>query len=254
MTRANARELAVHLIYGRAFTGEEPEQVVTTRLEKEYYEKLKDEIQGLLERYHDDGKDPNPVAKGMSWMKTNLKLTMEGSDATIAELMTNGCNMGAGNFVLDLAEVPYIDLDPAWWDQGIRRDVTINERTYIATGDISIVDNDATWVLMFNKQMAQNQDYDLYQLVRDNKWYYETMYDMVKNCAKDLNGDGKMEYTDDRFGIGFNNKHLRCLFFSGRAGAVNLIKFIKLKIAERTCAETCEMALMNRAWVVYRCM
>ena len=40
MTRANARELAVHLIYGRVFTGEEPEQVVSTRLDKEYYEKL----------------------------------------------------------------------------------------------------------------------------------------------------------------------------------------------------------------------
>ena len=40
MTRGNARELAVHLIYGRAFTGEEPEQVISTRMEKEYYEKL----------------------------------------------------------------------------------------------------------------------------------------------------------------------------------------------------------------------
>ena len=40
MTRANARELAVHLIYGRNFTGEEPQQVVATRLNKEYYEKL----------------------------------------------------------------------------------------------------------------------------------------------------------------------------------------------------------------------
>ena len=43
MTRGDARELAVHLIYGRAFTGEEPEQVVSIRLDKEYYEKLKDE-------------------------------------------------------------------------------------------------------------------------------------------------------------------------------------------------------------------
>lgn len=40
MTRGNARELAVHLIYGRAFTGEEPEQVISTRMEKEYYEGL----------------------------------------------------------------------------------------------------------------------------------------------------------------------------------------------------------------------
>ena len=43
MTRANARELAVHLIYGREFTGEEPEIVVSTRLDKEYYENLKEE-------------------------------------------------------------------------------------------------------------------------------------------------------------------------------------------------------------------
>ena len=40
MTRGNARELAVHLIYGRAFTGEEPEQVVAIRLDKDYYTKL----------------------------------------------------------------------------------------------------------------------------------------------------------------------------------------------------------------------
>lgn len=43
MTRANARELAVHLIYGREFTGEEPEQIVNTRLEKEYYDNLAQE-------------------------------------------------------------------------------------------------------------------------------------------------------------------------------------------------------------------
>ena len=50
MTRANARELAVHLIYGRVFTGEEPETVVSTRLAKEYYEKLAEENDVYTER------------------------------------------------------------------------------------------------------------------------------------------------------------------------------------------------------------
>lgn len=50
MTRANARELAVHLIYGRNFTGEEPQEVVSTRLNKEYYEKLSAENQVYTER------------------------------------------------------------------------------------------------------------------------------------------------------------------------------------------------------------
>lgn len=55
---------------------------------------LNDKVQKLLEEYHDDGKDPNPMAKGMSWMKTNMKLVMHESDTTIADLMTDGCNMG----------------------------------------------------------------------------------------------------------------------------------------------------------------
>ena len=50
MTRANARELAVHLIYGRIFTGEEPEQVVSLRLDKEYYDKLSAENDVYSER------------------------------------------------------------------------------------------------------------------------------------------------------------------------------------------------------------
>ena len=50
MTRGNARELAVHLIYGRAFTGEEPEQVISTRLEKEYYAQLGEENEVYSER------------------------------------------------------------------------------------------------------------------------------------------------------------------------------------------------------------
>ena len=58
------------------------------------HQKLRAEVEQLLDRYQDEGKDPNPIAKGMSWMKTNMKMTMEGSDATIADLMTDGCNMG----------------------------------------------------------------------------------------------------------------------------------------------------------------
>lgn len=56
--------------------------------------KLKHKIQELLHDYHDEGKEPNPMAKGMSWIKTNVKLVMKESDQTIADLMTDGCNMG----------------------------------------------------------------------------------------------------------------------------------------------------------------
>lgn len=61
---------------------------------KKEHEKLNEEIQELLSKYHDEGKNPSPIVKGMSWMKTNMKMAANDSDKTVADLMTDGCNMG----------------------------------------------------------------------------------------------------------------------------------------------------------------
>ncbi|MBQ5852441.1 MAG: hypothetical protein IIW54_16765 [Lachnospiraceae bacterium] len=61
---------------------------------KDEHEKLDKEVQQQLDRFGDEGKNPDPMAKGMSWLKTNMKLVMNESDKTIADLMTDGCNMG----------------------------------------------------------------------------------------------------------------------------------------------------------------
>lgn len=61
---------------------------------KTQHEKLKDEILVLLNEHNDDGKNPNPMAKGMSWVKTNMKMAVDGTDNTAADLITDGCNIG----------------------------------------------------------------------------------------------------------------------------------------------------------------
>ena len=61
---------------------------------KKEHEKLQGEIVTLLGKYQDSGKNPNPIAKSMSRVKTGMKLGMDDSDATVADLMTDGCNMG----------------------------------------------------------------------------------------------------------------------------------------------------------------
>lgn len=61
---------------------------------KDEHNKLSCEINGMLERYEDEGKAPNPMAKSMSWLKTNVKLGLSDTDQTVADLMTDGCNMG----------------------------------------------------------------------------------------------------------------------------------------------------------------
>ena len=61
---------------------------------KQKHRKLDVEIHENLSRYDDNGKEPTPIAKGMSWVKTNVMLAVNESDSTIADLMTDGCNMG----------------------------------------------------------------------------------------------------------------------------------------------------------------
>ena len=61
---------------------------------KAEHEKLDREIRDALNRFRDEGKEPNPMASFMSEMKTSMKLAVKESDATIADLMTDGCNMG----------------------------------------------------------------------------------------------------------------------------------------------------------------
>lgn len=61
---------------------------------KRKHKELDHDLQELLERYKDEGKDPNPMAKGMSWLGTNMKLMMNESDTTVADIITDGCNMG----------------------------------------------------------------------------------------------------------------------------------------------------------------
>ena len=61
---------------------------------KDEHHKLDKEIEEQLNKYNDEGKEPNIMATAMSWIKTNVKLASEESDSTVADLMIDGCNMG----------------------------------------------------------------------------------------------------------------------------------------------------------------
>ena len=61
---------------------------------KNEHDKLESEIGEVLLKCEDEGKEPAMMAKGMSWIKTNVMLSIDASDETVADLMTDGCNMG----------------------------------------------------------------------------------------------------------------------------------------------------------------
>ena len=61
---------------------------------KEEHRTLRNEIHTLLVQHGSEYKEPSPMAKGMSWLKTNVKMGLDESDATVADLITDGCDMG----------------------------------------------------------------------------------------------------------------------------------------------------------------
>lgn len=73
---------------------------------KKHHEILGNEIHTLLIEYGSEEKDPNPMAKGMSWLKTTFKIGIDGSDETIADLITDGCDMGIKSLSKYLNQYP----------------------------------------------------------------------------------------------------------------------------------------------------
>ncbi len=73
--------------------------------------RIEKELQAKLRGFHDDGKEPHPVAKSMSWLKTNFRLMMNGTDSTVADLITDGCNMGIKSLNRYLNEYTAADED-----------------------------------------------------------------------------------------------------------------------------------------------
>lgn len=78
---------------------------------KSTHEKLGDETHSFLLKFHDEGKEPNPMAKMMSWVKTNFKLGDEESDRVVADLITDGCNMGVKSLYRYLHQYKAADED-----------------------------------------------------------------------------------------------------------------------------------------------
>ncbi len=58
------------------------------------HQKLGDKTHKYLNKFHDDGKEPNAMASAMSWVKINFKLLQGNVDEQIADVMVDGCNMG----------------------------------------------------------------------------------------------------------------------------------------------------------------
>ncbi|MGI6715699.1 MAG: hypothetical protein ACOX3X_00675 [Eubacteriales bacterium] len=123
------------------------------------------------------------------------------------------------DLMLDLKELESLNLDGEWWDQKAREGLEINNKLYFATGDISILDNDCTMVMFFNKKLVRNYNLgDLYQMVLDHEWTLDKAYELSKGFSQHLEDDSVWD-NHDQYGlhVAFNAPHS---FYFGCGGTI----------------------------------
>ena len=119
------------------------------------------------------------------------------------------------DLLLEVSHLPYLDLEKPWWDKGVNA-MSVAKKQYLLAGDLLILDNEATNAIIFNKDLMQSLGIDLpYNMVKEGKWTFDAMLEMCKGAELDLNGDGKLDYKDDRFSFVTFNDTLQAFLVAG---------------------------------------
>lgn len=120
--------------------------------------------------------------------------------------VSNG-NLATAKVLLPLDTIPYMDLSKPWYDQSANASLSIGNKLYMTSGDLNIMDNNATWIILFSKNLAyQLLDENLYDLASEGTWTLDKLKEYSTLAAFDLNGDGVQDEFD-RWGLsgeGFN--------------------------------------------------
>lgn len=114
--------------------------------------------------------------------------------------MLNAGNMATKNMLMDFNDLSFVDLDADWWDQG-SREVAIAGKVFWMNSDINFLAHDVTFLTLFSKVMAENQELDnLYQIVLDQEWTLDVFASYIKRVSADVDGNGKYD-EEDTYGL-----------------------------------------------------
>lgn len=147
------------------------------------------------------------VPGNYSDLSGDARKAIAAGDDTYDMLCFQPTSLIADGYLIDLYEVPYINLEQPYYDQNSVKSLTIGGRLFCVTGDMLTMDNNATWCVQFNKKLVDDYNFEetygksMYELVNDGEWTLDVLYDTIKIVAGDTNGDGVMKELVDLWGM-----------------------------------------------------
>ncbi|MCQ2426254.1 MAG: hypothetical protein MJ070_08920 [Lachnospiraceae bacterium] len=112
----------------------------------------------------------------------------------------------------------YVDLDKAYWDQSMRKELSFANHSFLMASSYNIIDEDATAALAFNKTIARDNNIpDVYGLASTGAWTFDALEDIMLGFESDINGDGVLKEADDVFAF-LGGKDVSPSFYFGGGG------------------------------------
>ena len=135
-------------------------------------------------------------------LRTAVSSGEDAFDIVICHNQVLADHANEGNLT-DLNILPNLDLSKEYWNQTYVDKLTVNDRIYLAFGDL-FYEAAASNVHMFyfNKTMIEDLTLESpYENVYNGTWTVEKLKTMSKDAVKDLNGDNAYSVEDDQFGL-----------------------------------------------------
>ena len=154
------------------------------------------------------------------------KVIIAGDDVydVVTPIINHSYTMAQNGYLVDIYEVPHIQLDKPWWDSILCEQLSLGGHIYTATGDISTEDEELNTAVYFNKALINDHNLeDPYDHVFDGTWTLDVLYETGKALTFDVDGDGDTDHHDS-YGFGNDFSGAEAFWFSTGSNYARLDK------------------------------
>ena len=135
-------------------------------------------------------------------VKTDVTAGTGDYDLVYQHMVNAVTNLGMQGHLYDLSDLEYVNFDNEWWDQDCKNGFMFGDNMFAVCGDLLPSTMMITAAVIFNKNLFDERSWEYpYDDAREGTWTLDDMIIMTKDQNKDLNGDGKMAYQDDFYGL-----------------------------------------------------